>query len=454
MNKSKTNICFVANFYKTFLFHEIAKKLSHNGVGIFWIVTKLDQYHFLKNHYPIENILYINRSFSIKTTETVDDFRLNELVYGDRVFKYDLQNGLNFLSNIQKPIYDFISNNAVRFVFGEITWAHELLIQRMAQKRKELNCLYLECSLVRIPNNRFAFFTDDSQNEMLEFNEPVVVNEIIKLEKPAYLKLNDKIMKKNSSVLARLHRIKRFFSGENIEKNDPNVLIHKPTRLKVTSKEEYNKIAYKRIETIKFDQIERVPYIFLGFHKQPEASIDVSGRYYEDQALNIINLWRLLPQGWKIVLKEHTNAIGDRSYNFYKKLLAYPNIVMVNETTDSKKLIANAQLVATVTGTIAYEAALMKVPAITFAKVFFNRINYCRHVTLHDLINYDSLSTLVNELKSQEDNRLAFSQYLMENTFDGYISDHFTDPTVMDESNIDILSIAFMKLIARHGKIS
>lgn len=454
MNKSKANICFVANFYKTFLFHEIAKKLSHNGVGIFWIVTKLDQYHFLKNHYPIENILYINRSFSIKTTETVDDFRLNELVYGDRVFKYDLQNGLNFLSNIQKPIYDFISNNAIRFVFGEITWAHELLIQRMAQKRKELNCLYLECSLVRIPNNRFAFFTDDSQNEMLEFNEPVVVNEIIKLEKPAYLKLNDKIMKKNSSVLARLHRIKRFFSGENIEKNDPNVLIHKPTRLKVTSKEEYNKIAYKRIETIKFDQIERVPYIFLGFHKQPEASIDVSGRYYEDQALNIINLWRLLPQGWKIVLKEHTNAIGDRSYNFYKKLLAYPNIVMVNETTDSKKLIANAQLVATVTGTIAYEAALMKVPAITFAKVFFNRINYCRHVTLHDLINYDSLSTLVNELKSQEDNRLAFSQYLMENTFDGYISDHFTDPTVMDESNIDILSIAFMKLIARHGKIS
>ena len=451
MEIKSTNICFVANFYKTYLFHAIADKLQVKGVKVYWIVTKLDQYNFLKENYHTENVLYINRSYAKKTNEILDDFRVNELVYGDRVFKFDLQNGIDFLTNIQRPIYDFLSKNNIRFVFGEITWAHELLIQRIAKKRTELKCMYLDCSLVRIPNHRFAFFTDESQNNMLEFDEPVTITEIIKLEKPAYLKLNDKIIKKSSSLAGRLNRLKRFFSGENIEKNDPNVIINKPTRFRVNSKEEYNRITYRRINTVSFDEIENENYIFIGFHKQPESSIDVSGRYYEDQALNIINLWRLLPYGWKIVVKEHTNAIGDRSYNFYKRLLAFPNILMADEKTDSKKLIQKSKLVATVTGTIAYEAALMKVPAITFSRVFFNRINYCKYVSLTDLVSYDCLTTLINELNSQPDNRLEFSRFLMKNTFDGYISDYVTDPTVMEDENITKLCNSFIKLINRYS---
>lgn len=445
------NICFVANFYKTFLFHNLSKNLMDKGVHVFWIVTKLDQYNFLKKEYGEDKVLYINRSFIKLPNKNIGDFKLNELVYGDRVFKFDFKNGLDFLTNIQVPVYDFLLKNRIRFVFGEITWSHELLIRRIATQKKELNCMYLDCSLVRIPNKRFAFFTDESQHNMLEFNEPVGTNEIIKLEKPAYLKLNDDIVKKNSSLTGRLSRLKRFLSGENIEKNDPNVIISKPTRVRVMGTEEYNKISYKRIKTVDFETIKNDDYVFIGFHKQPESSIDVSGRYYEDQAINVINLWRQLPFGWKIVVKEHTNAIGDRSYNFYKKLLSYPNVIMVNEKTDSKKLIQNSKLVATVSGTIAYEAALMQVPSITFSKVFFNRINNCRYVGINELVEYGSLKTLIQELNSQPDNRLEFSNYLLKNTFDGYISDFVTDPTVMESDNIQKLSIAFQTLIKHYA---
>lgn len=451
MNKP-VNICFVANFYKTFLFHELAKKLMANGIGVYWIVTKLDQNKFLLENYDASSVLYINRTYAEKPAEPVDDFKLNELVYGDRVFRHDLMHGIDFLTNIQRPLYDFISIHKIQFIFGEITWAHEALLIRMTKKRRELQCMYLECLLLRIPNNRLAFFTDDTQNEMLEFDQPVHSNEIIKLEKPAYLHLNDKIVQKSNSLQGRLSRLKRFLSGENIEKNDPNVITNTSVRFKVNSKEEYNKISYRRVETISFDEVKGKNYIFVGFHKQPEASIDVNGRYYEDQAQNIINLWRLLPRGWKIVLKEHTNAIGDRSYNYYKRLLSYPGIVMLHESTDSKQVIAHSRLVVTVTGTIGYEAALMKVPAITFAKVYFNRINYCRNIGLDELISYDSLETLVKELESKEDNRLEFSHYLLKNSFDGYISDYVTDPLVMKDENIQKLTTAYMKVIDTYGR--
>ncbi len=449
---ASANICFMANFYKTIFFHELSKKLSSNGVSIFWIITKLDQYDFLKKYFPLENLLYISRSYIKHRDEQVDDFRINELVYGDRVLKYEVEDGLNFLSNIQKPIYNFLLQNKIQFVFGEITWAHELLVHRMVNKRNELKCKYLECSLVRIPNNRFAFFTDETQNEMLEFNEVIDKGKIIAIEKPSYLKINDKIVSNNRSVFGRLNRLKRFVTGENIKKNDPNVITNSWRRLKVAAQEEINKTAYKYIKNkVSVDYLSDKKFIFVGFHKQPEASIDVSGRYYEDQFLNVVNLWRMLPKDWKLIVKEHTNAIGDRSYSFYKRLQNFPGILIADETTDSKLLIQKSTLVVSVTGTIAYEAALLKKPSITFSKVFFNRINYCKFVTLDELVRYQSLEVLVDEISSQVDNRVEFSDYLMSNTFTGYITDPNTDPSVLEEENLKNVGAAFLKLIHRHG---
>lgn len=451
-NLKTTNICFVGNFYKTYLFHEIARKLQKQGITICWIVTKSDQYEFLKKHYDADSILFINRTYVNKPNPMIGELKLHELLFGDRVWRHEMNNGLKFLTNIQKPIYDLLSKNKTRFIIGETTWAHELLLQRLTKNRVELNCHYLQCSDMRIPNSRFGFFLHENEYELLEFDEPVP-NKEITIEKPKYLGLIDNMLKQNISLAGRLKRLKRFLTGENIEKNDPNVVTNTQTRFKIASREEINKTEYyARIQTVSLDKIENEKFIFFGFHKQPENSIDVHGRYYEDQATVVTNLWRMLPAGWKLVLKEHTNAVGDRSVSFYKNLLKYPNIVLANEKINSKLLIERCQLVVTVSGTMAYEAALMKKPAITFAKVFFNRINHCKRVTWEDLLKYESLVDLVKELQSQIDNRLEFSNYLFKNTFEGYISDSFTDPTVMDEENLDNISIGFIKLINKYGK--
>ena len=202
MNEEKQNvsICFVGNFYKTYLFHEIAQHLLKHGIRVYWVVTKLDQDAFLKKHYDSSCILYINRAFIHRENEEVDDFKLNELLYGDRVLRHEMDNGLKYLTHIQKPIYDFLLANRVRFIFGETTWAHELLLQRIAKKRKELNCQYLQCSDIRIPNSRFGFFVDEREHTMLEFDEPFN-GEVIKIEKPKYLGLIDNILKDRKSVV-------------------------------------------------------------------------------------------------------------------------------------------------------------------------------------------------------------------------------------------------------------
>lgn len=453
VDPTNINICFAGNFYKTALFHAIAQKLKNQGVGIYWVVSKKDQYEFLKTCYERERILYINRTFIGKINSIVDDFKLNELVYGDRVFKYEIQNGIRFLENIQRPLYDFINSNRIRFVFGEIAWAHEVLIQRMAKKRLELNCTYLQFNVIRMPSQRFAFFRGETEFDMVEFEGNPNVEQIIKVEKPTYLKINDKIVRDSISISGRFNRIKRFLTGENIEVNDPNVTVDHLIRFKIASTEEINRTSYRLLKTTDFEKIKNEKYVFYGFQKQPESSLDVSGRYYEDQTAILINLWRLLPSGWKLVAKEHTNAIGDRSLSFYKNLLKYPGFILANERIDSKLLIENSQLVVTVSGTIGYEAGLMKKPAITLAPVFFNKINFSRFISFDKLVSYDNLNTIIHELRGQEDNRLEFTNYILKNSFQGYISDYVTDPSVMDDENIKKIAQAFSKLLTKNEKV-
>ena len=161
------NICILSNFTKTYLFHEIAKDLERSQINVFWIATNRPLYDFLLSQYGAERVLLINLTYSERPSLTVNDFKLNELIYGDRYLHHKPEVGFRYLRHIQQPIYDFIAKHQLKAIFGEITWSHEILIHRMCKQCPELGCVFLNPHVVRIPDNRFAFFTDERQSRLL-----------------------------------------------------------------------------------------------------------------------------------------------------------------------------------------------------------------------------------------------------------------------------------------------
>ena len=447
--KSTLKICFLANFSKTYFFHEIACELSEQyAVQVFWITSNRKLFDFLNKHYPVEQILLINKDCIAEEAEVVGDYKINELVYGDRVLRHDKVEGQNWLRSIQKPIYDFIQQAQIRSIFGEITWAHEVLVHRMCKQHYELNCKFLNPHVVRLPNNRFAFFEDERQSIIYEINRPEKsFGQVLEVKKPDYLHINDRRLKKANSIEGRMDRIRRFLTNENIDKKDPTVLANGKARFQTRSLEELYKEVYKLSKREPFERFKDRPYIFIGLHKQPEASVDVFGRYTEDQYQNIINIWRVLPPGWNLLIKEHTNAIGDRKLSFYNELAALPNVHFVHEKTDSYQLIQEAKAVVTITGTIALEAALMGVPALTFAPVFFNRLNACHHLTLSDLSHYNSIADLIDEIHALPDNRLTFTNFLLNHSFIGTFSDPISNQKILERENIFNITVAFAHVL-------
>ena len=435
------NICFLSNYTKTYLFDAVAADLVKRGFKTYWIAVNQKLNDFLVEKHGSDRVLLINRTNVGKEEEPVDDFKINELIYGDRVLRHDATSGAKFLTNIQRPIYDFLKKNDIELVMGEITWAHEILTFRICEKRKELNCTFLNPHVIRIPDSRFAFFTDERQSKILEIGKSVEIAAALEAKKPDYLAINDKKVKKAASFAGRIDKVKRFITDENMEANDPTLLTNTRKRLEVRTREEWNKETYKSVERVPFDTEKFGDYVFLGLHKQPEASVDVFGRYYEDQFQNIMNLWRALPQGWNLLIKEHTNAIGDRAKDFYEKIQSLPGVFLIDEKTNSYPVIENARLVVTVTGTIGYEAGLMRIPAATFAPCFFNGLSTCRQISLEDLANSD-LKKIAEDLAAQPDNRLEISKFLMSNSFVGKFYDPITSATVLEAENVRNISQA------------
>lgn len=439
-------VCFIANFYKTYFFHEIAKCLEKKGVEVYWVVVNRKLYDFLSLEYSSDRILYISKKNIKVIAQPVGDFKLNELVYGDRVLKYDIESGLKFLNHIQKPFYEFVQSNKIRFVFGEVTWAHEILFHRILAACKELDSRYLCPHTIRIPNGRFGFFVDEFQSELYQVVSKTAKNLDFDFEvkKPEYLAINDKKVHKSRTIRERISRIKRFISRENIDPLDPTVIASRWLSFRKHAGEEVNREAYRFVKRKPFtEKLQKNDYIFLALHKQPEASIDVIGRYYEDQFNNIVNVWRSLPAGWFLYIKEHSNAIGDRSIFFYRKIQALSNLVLLDERSDSHEIIKHSQAVVTVSGTVAYEAALLDKRSYTFGPCFFNVFSNCTRIRMDNLAGADCFS---GALEGDSSDMLA-KQFVIANSYSGSISDPVSDPRCLAPSNIEKVSNSFMEVI-------
>jgi hypothetical protein len=445
------NVCFIANYYKTDVFVEIAKNLKKHNIISYWIVPNKKQYEDLKASFSSNHLLYIGKKevLASNSNELNIDLKINELIYGDRVLREESKSWtFNYLLKLQGLVHDFIKTNNIKFVFGEVTWAHELIIHRLTKTVNEIDCQFLNPHTIRIPNGRFTFFTDEFQSNIKEvFNSPSIENSQIKLEKPSYLEINDKLIAKKGTFKHNLTLLKNFVLRTNQDVNDPTLYTKPITQFKVRIVEIYNRFLFKRFvdETSIKDLPKNKKAILFTLHKQPEASIDVIGRYYESQLELITNIWRILPQNYILLVKEHSNAIGDRGLSFYKTVKSLCNTYLIDNKSDSHKLLDGVEAVFTVSGTIAYEAALKGKKAFTFAPVFFNKLKGCIEVSWKDFKN-NSLTTLI-ESNSSGIAVNEFSNWLLENSFEGIMSDAYGDPRCMQVENIKALSSAFLTVI-------
>jgi hypothetical protein len=133
-------------------------------------------------------------------------------------------------------------------------------------------------------------------------------------------------------------------------------------------------------------------YVYMPLHLIPESTTFVKAPFYIDE-LNIIEqVSKSLPIGWKLYVKEHQSMLGERSFNFYNRIGKIPNVklVQINYYKDPKPWIMKSKGVITITGTAAYESAMLGKMAIIFGDVPFKLIQ-----GVHSVHSFEELPSII-----------------------------------------------------------
>ncbi|MSO74209.1 MAG: hypothetical protein EXQ99_03525 [Alphaproteobacteria bacterium] len=72
-----------------------------------------------------------------------------------------------------------------------------------------------------------------------------------------------------------------------------------------------------------------------------------------------------MPGGWRLLIKEHPVFTAPRPVGFWKRVRAYPNVVVLSTFERGEETLHGAKALATVRGTLGLQAAAVGLPVIT-----------------------------------------------------------------------------------------
>ena len=149
-------------------------------------------------------------------------------------------------------------------------------------------------------------------------------------------------------------------------------------------------------------------YVYMPLHLIPESTTFSKAPFYINELNLIEQISKSLPIDWKLYVKEHQSMVGERKTRFYRDVNSFHNVRLVrfNYYKDPKPWIEKSIGVITITGTGAYEAALMGKKSIIFGDVPFMLIDGVTRVR-----SFEDLPVLLKSL-GPIDNTVSCAAYI------------------------------------------
>jgi len=120
------------------------------------------------------------------------------------------------------------------------------------------------------------------------------------------------------------------------------------------------------------------PYVFVALHYQPENNTSPEGGVFVHQLRMIDLLSKSVPEGWYVYVREHpgqflTNTkIGQsRTIDLYRDSMSLPNVKLISTLLSPFDLIDSSKAVATITGTVGWQAVVRGKPTLVFGHAWY-----------------------------------------------------------------------------------
>lgn len=273
---------------------------------------------------------------------------------------------------------------------------------------------------------------------------------------PSWVKNNERMSRKQSNFLKIIPRYLKKYSlfgddsvltkgvsatmrkKRNCGLDEPSFGIIESIRMKRNQMSDCKKMKefYSSLtETPDFNK----KYILLPLHYQPEATTSPAGDMFVDQSLCVETLLKNTPDDYMIYVKEHNtqfmpHLLGrtSRIKEFYTDMIKNERVKLMPLDLDSYKLMQNATAVATVTGTVGWEAIMHKIPVIVFGFIWYEKMPGVLRVT--DSNSAGHIMDFINTYSYDEQKVLAYLKAFADNAILAYHYRGRKEKTQIDET--------------------
>jgi hypothetical protein len=196
------------------------------------------------------------------------------------------------------------------------------------------------------------------------------------------------------------------------------------------------------------------PYIFAALQCEPERQTCPVGGVFGNQYLMVDLLSKLVPDGWKIYVKEHISQFKNyqaveraKNIEFYEMIALRPNVELVPLTYNSFELIDHAMASATVSGTVGWESVVRGKPALLFGHSWYSD---CKGVFVTHTIEdcKKAIQKIKNGYRPDKDEVKCFAQVVEKFSVRGYNDKMGTKMKIIShEENVENLARAIHKFV-------
>lgn len=160
-------------------------------------------------------------------------------------------------------------------------------------------------------------------------------------------------------------------------------------------------------------------FVYFPLHLQPEMTTSALGGQYSDQLLAIERIAEIIPDDWKIYVKENPKQTGQmRSPMFFHRLWRIKKVHLLSSHANTHELTDHAQFVSTVTGTVGWEAICKGKTALVFGRPWY--------VSLPGVVLYRNGLTITNimNIKFSRSELEQHTGWLLHRAHDGSVHRH------------------------------
>jgi hypothetical protein len=193
----------------------------------------------------------------------------------------------------------------------------------------------------------------------------------------------------------------------------------------------------------------KVPYVFVALQCEPERQSCPCGGVFTHQYVMIDLLSKVVPEGWKIYVKEHPSQFKEyqmaeraKTFEFYDVIASIPKVSLVPLAYTSFELIDGAKTTATVSGTVGWESVVRGTPTLLFGYSWYKD---CKGIFITHTIEEckNAIRKIENEYKVNPDEVESFAQAVANCSVRGYIDRIYSKMDIITpEENVENLAKA------------